>query len=117
MDQMVGGWVFRLLGGPRRISRDSTEEAEAEGNGGDDEPEPWVPVLTVFDRVQATIITARLQDEGIPAHIRQESASSVFPVTVGILGEIDVMVPKLMEEKALALIDALLGPDESNSPG
>jgi len=115
---MVGGLVFRLLGRSRKGTHSSTKEAEAEGTGGDDdEPESWVPVLTIFDQVQATIITARLQDEGIPAHIRQESASSAIPVTVGILGEIDVMVPKLLEEKALALIDAVLGPDESNSSG
>lgn len=114
---MVGGLVFRLLGRSRRDTHSSTEEAEAEGTGGDDEPESWVPVLTIFDQVQATIITARLQDEGIPAHMRQEAASSAIPVTVGILGRIDIMVPKLMEEKALALIDAVLGPDESESPG
>ncbi len=110
---MVGGWVFRLLGGPKRISRDSTKETEAEGTGGEDDPESWVPVLMVFDQVQARVITARLQDEGIPAHMRQEAASSAIPVVVGILGRIDIMVPKLMEEKALALIDALLGSDES----
>lgn len=113
---MVGGWVFRLLGGSRRAARDSSEEAEAENTGGDDEPESWVPVLTLYDRVQATIITARLQDEGIPARIRQEAASSAIPVTVGILGRLDIMVPKLMEEKALALIDALIESDESGSP-
>jgi hypothetical protein len=114
---MVGGLVFRLLGAFRRAKDDSSEEAEAVGGGGDDDPDSWVSVLTVFDPVQATIVTARLQDEGIPARIRQESASTAIPVTVGILGKIDIMVPKLMEEKSLALVDVVLGSDEPGPSG
>lgn len=85
------------------------EEAEAEGEAGkgDDEPAPWVEVLTVFNQVQATIAAARLEDEGIPVRVRHEAASSAIPVNVGILGRIDVLVPKPLSEKALGVLEAV----------
>ena len=101
-NRLVLVWLGGILGSPDT----QTAEEEKEGAGGDDEPDPWVVVLCVFDIVQATIARARLEDEGIPVRMRQESANTAIPVTVGILGRIDVLVPESMQDKALGVLDA-----------
>jgi hypothetical protein len=70
---------------------------------------PWVVVLTAVDMVQATIGAARLRDAGIPAHIRQEAASSAYPVGVGILGRIEVLVPEPLAAQAGGVLADTLG--------
>jgi hypothetical protein len=105
---MVSGLVAGLLRGlgrrPRRAAR--SEEKAGEAGKGDDEPVPWVPVLAVFNMAQAALAIARLRDEGIPAQLRHEAASTAIPVNVGILGMIDVIVPEPMAEKAMMVLDA-----------
>ena len=106
---MLQGLVLKLLGKTKAGSREGAREAAGEGTGGDDEPTPWVTVLTSFNTVRTTIAAARLRDEGIPVRIRQEAASSVYPVGVGLLGQIDVLVPEPMADKALDVLEATLG--------
>ena len=103
---MVGGLVVGLLRGLGFFghAEQSGEEAGEAGKG-DDEPAPWVPVLAVFNMAQAALAIARLRDEGVPARLRQEAASTAIPVSVGILGRIDVMVPESMAEKAMLILD------------
>jgi len=110
-NRLVLVWLGGIFGSPDT----QTTEEEKEGAGGDDEPDPWVVVLSAFDIVQATIARARLVDEGIPVRVRQESANTAIPVTVGILGRIDVLVPESMQDKALGVLDAepALDPDEA----
>jgi hypothetical protein len=74
-----------------------------QGKGGE-RPSDWVVVHETLSDIEARIVTSRLQDEGIPARIRREAASRAFPVGVGILGRVDVMVPEPMEEKARLLL-------------
>lgn len=109
---MLGHLTWGLFGGKARGEDEDSaaQEAAGEGTGGDDEPAPWVSVLTSFDVVQATIAAARLRDEGIPARQRQEGASSALPVNAGLLSRIDVMVPEPLAEKARAVL-ADLAPD------
>lgn len=111
---MLQGMMWRLFGAGSSRSEDDAAEQAGEAGGGDDEPAPWVAVLTVFNWVQARLAAARLQDEGIPAQIRQEAVSTALPVSVGILGRIDVIVPEPMVDKALGIledVEALEGDD------
>jgi hypothetical protein len=108
-----------LRGRPRRARRKKVErsqEVNGEAGKGDDEPASWVPALTVFNQVQAHMTVARLGDQGIPARLRREAASRALPVNVGLLGLIDVMVPELMLEQALEIVEDLaeaeIVPDE-----
>lgn len=104
---MLQGMVWWANGGGIDRGAGKAGEASSEAAGGDDDPAPWVTVLSAFNTVQATIAVARLGDEGIPARARQEAASSALPVNAGILSRIDVLVPEPMAEKALAVLDAL----------
>jgi hypothetical protein len=101
---LVSGLLRGLgLGKPRRAAW--SDEQAGEAGKGDDEPVPWVPVLAVFNMAQAALAVARLSDEGIPARLRQEAVSRAIPLNVGIIGMIDVMVPELMAEKAVLILD------------
>lgn len=102
LNSLVMGWLGGLLG-----DRTGTTSEEKEALGGDDDPDPWAVVLSVFDIVQATIARARLEDEAIPCRLRQEGASVALPVNVGILGRIDVLVPESLQEKALDVLAAV----------
>lgn len=78
--------------------------AEAERGRGEDESSPWKTVATVYDQASAVLMTAFLKDAGIPVRIRQEAVSSALPVTVGLLGRIELRVPESMQHKALLIL-------------
>lgn len=101
---MLQGMVWRLFGSGR--TGEAEKETAAEAGKGDDEPALWTAVLTACGPVQTKmlILAARLNDEGIPAHLRPEAVSSALPLTVGALSRIDLMVPQPMAEKALVIL-------------
>lgn len=100
------------------MENDETQPAEtaSERGSGEDEPSPWVVVLEAFNQPQAVIAVARLEDEGIPARIRQEGVSSALPVSVGIIGRISVLVPEALREKALRVLSDTLEMDDDDLP-
>jgi hypothetical protein len=102
----IGGLVWGLLGNPGKGKSERKEKsAEREAGKGDDEPSSWVRVLTVYTPAEAQIGASRLQDEGIPVRLSQEAASSALPVTVGILGQIHILVPEPMYERAERVLE------------
>jgi hypothetical protein len=120
---MLQGWVWRLMGAgagrAKRGKRGGQADAasgEEEAGRGEDEPAPWVVVLTVYDPVGAAIAAARLGDEGIPVRTRQEAASSVLPVGLGILGRIDLLVPEPRAEEALVILEDVGALDADDEP-
>lgn len=77
---------------------------EGETTGGDDEPVEWVPVATAMGEIEANVIAGRLNSEGIPTRIRQESAGAALGLTVG-LGQILVLVPEPVVERAVRILE------------
>ncbi|MCC6905829.1 MAG: DUF2007 domain-containing protein, partial [Anaerolineae bacterium] len=84
-------WLAWLLAGLARMIDDGP---------GEPPDEPWVAVASAGSLAEADVIAARLALEDIPAYVRRESASTALPLTVGLLGEIDVMVPASEEARA-----------------
>lgn len=82
----------------------SDEEADGETNAGEEQDVGWVTVLVVWDSADAVVIVARLQDESIPALARPQAASSAIPVTVGMLSEIEILVPEAMADRAIDVL-------------
>ncbi len=68
--------------------------------------ENYETVTTASGQLEAEMIKAFLESNGIPALLNQESAGIVFGLTVGPLGEVKVLVPvdKLEEARAI-LVD------------
>jgi hypothetical protein len=54
--------------------------------------------------MEAEIVRGRLESEGIPAIIRNESAGQIYGLTMGGLARADVLVPAPLAEKAIELL-------------
>ena len=80
----------------------------ADTTPGGSTPERWV-VIAIVSPVEAEVMRSKLESERIPCILQRESAGAVFGITFGPLGEVRVLVPESMADKAL---DLLSGPDD-----
>lgn len=96
--------LFGRMKSQAQASDWSDEEADGETNVADEQDVGWVTVLVVWDSADAVVIVARLQDESIPALARPQAASSAIPVAVGMLSEIDILVPEAMADRAVEVL-------------
>lgn len=80
------------------------KESEDETSPGGVEPIRWVRVAVALGPAHAEILRGRLEAEGIPARVLQEPAGSVYGLTVGLLGQIDVVVPQEYAAQAHELL-------------
>lgn len=64
-----------------------------------------VVVYIANGQLHAASIKIFLEAAGIPAWTDQESAGIVHGLTVGSLGMVEILVPKLFEKDALELLD------------
>jgi len=67
--------------------------------------ENWVEVLKTDDESEATIVQGLLETQGVECRVESYRVSQ-FPVAVGKLGQITVMVQDSDYENAKNLIDA-----------
>jgi Zn-dependent alcohol dehydrogenase len=66
-----------------------------------------VRLTTVYIAVgqpEAQIIKGRLENEGIPAVLRYESAGIIYGITVDGLGRVEVQVPDFLAEEARQIL-------------
>lgn len=61
-------------------------------------------VFVANGKLEAETVKILLESFGIPAFINQESAGSTYGLTVGPLGEVDVMVPERFLKEAKKII-------------
>jgi hypothetical protein len=67
----------------------------------------WEKITDVPGRIQAEVLKAFMESEGVPVHLIQEGlGESVYPFTFGPLGEVQVFVPKEKLEQARALLES-----------
>jgi hypothetical protein len=64
-------------------------------------PAEWLVVFSTDNLPEAHIIAGRLQHEGIPSWVHQQPGASGLGITVGLLGELKVLVAA--EDYAAAL--------------
>jgi hypothetical protein len=76
----------------------------------------WVVILSTDNVSEAHIVAGRLQYEGIAAWVHQQPGVSGLGITVGVLGEVRVLVNADDYEVATAILDQELPPllDEDN---
>ena len=77
--------------------------------------EPLVVVCTVAGRMEAERLKSWLEAEGIPAMVSQEGAGQAYGMTLGLMGEAEVLVPASRAADAEALL-ACLESGETASP-
>lgn len=61
---------------------------------------------------QASIVSGRLETEGIPVKLKYEAAGRIYALTVDGLGEVKVQVPAALLEKARLTLMAIYRDDE-----
>lgn len=67
-------------------------------------------------KLEAESVKILLESFGIPAFVNQESAGSTYGLTVGLLGEVEVIVPlSRLEEAKKVIADMNSGTFENNS--
>ena len=66
--------------------------------------DPYVTVETVAGRPEAEFIKSMLNAEGIECELSQEAAGSVFGLSVGTLGAVDILVPTSVAGRAKRMI-------------
>ncbi len=69
----------------------------------------WYVVATTFGLTEASIIAGRLQSLGIPTTIHREAAGAALGLSIGRLGQAQVLVPEKYYDFAMATLE----PDES----
>jgi hypothetical protein len=84
--------------------------------GGSDREAEWVIVYVAFGPEEAQIVRQSLMVNDIPAVMRMDSLDSIFGTTLGL--GVRVMVPRALEDRALALLDgdAASGDMEDGDP-
>ncbi len=66
----------------------------------------WSTVFVAQGMTQASIVSGRLETEGIPIKLKYEAAGRIYALTVDGLGEVKVQVPaSLLEEARRVLMD------------
>ncbi|HEY48543.1 MAG TPA: DUF2007 domain-containing protein [Dehalococcoidia bacterium] len=69
------------------------------------EQSKFVVVCKVQGELQASVIKAHLESEGIPVLLKYDSAGKVFGLTVDGLGEVRILVPQEFAEDAKRIIE------------
>lgn len=72
----------------------------------------WREVLSTDNMAEAHIIAGRLEYEGLHPRVHQEPLGSALGLTVGMLGEVLVLVPEAEFEAAQRLLDDDSGDDD-----
>jgi Putative prokaryotic signal transducing protein len=67
------------------------------------EAQRWV-VIAIVSWTEATVMRSKLESENIPCLLQREAAGAVFGITIGPLGEVRVLVPEPLADKAVELL-------------
>jgi len=94
---------------PKRTLLPQASAATHETTPGGDHEVRWKVVAVARGLAPASIISGRLETEGIPTRVQQEPAGVAIGLTIGLLGEAKVLVPESLAEQAL---DILSGADQ-----
>jgi hypothetical protein len=108
------GWFKRRRadqadsGGTAETPGETSSAGASVTTGGGSSQEPVV-VWEAANMMEAQVVKARLESEGIPAFIRSEAAGVIYGLTAGSLARADVLVPGPLADKA---VDLLFGAED-----
>src|SRR5512141_2269420 len=71
---------------------------------GGDERLRWV-VIAIVSWAEAEVMRSKLESEGIPCLLQREAAGTAFGITIGPMGEVRVLVPETLADRALELLN------------
>ena len=62
--------------------------------------EKWEVACRASGMTNANIVAGRLKTEGIPTRLKYEAVGAIYAITIDGLGEVKVMVPESLLDKA-----------------
>ncbi|HYA15004.1 MAG TPA: DUF2007 domain-containing protein [Syntrophales bacterium] len=62
--------------------------------------EKWEVACRASGMTNANIMAGRLETEGIPTRLRYEAVGAIYVITIDGLGEVEIMVPEGLLDKA-----------------
>jgi hypothetical protein len=68
-------------------------------------PQEWMVVFSTDNLSEAHIVAGRLKSEDIPAWVHQQPGASGFGITIGLFGEVRVLVNAVDYAQALKILD------------
>lgn len=74
--------------------------------------EKWRTVFIAQGMAQASIVRGRLETEDIPVKLKYEAAGRIYALTVDGLGQVEVLVPAALLEKARRTLMDIYREDE-----
>lgn len=80
--------------------------------------QPIQSVYVANGQIEANIIKGMLEAAGIPAEISQEGAGEIYGITIGLMGEVHVLVAADRAAEAAALLSTMEqeAPAEAETP-
>jgi hypothetical protein len=67
----------------------------------------WIPVYTAQGRLSAEMIRLLLESFGVTAILSQESVGTIYGLTIGDLGEVDILVQENQIEDAREILKGM----------
>jgi len=67
--------------------------------------EKWELVIEVSGELQADLLRNLLEAQGIKVFLNQEGAGKAYGLTVGPLGQVQVLVPEHQSQEARQIVD------------
>lgn len=67
----------------------------------------YVPIYTAYGKLAGEMVRLLLESMEIPAKMMQESAGVALGLTIGMLGQVKILVPLEHEREARELIQAM----------
>ncbi|MBE9473708.1 MAG: DUF2007 domain-containing protein [Chloroflexi bacterium] len=67
--------------------------------------EKWELVIEVSGELQANLLRNLLEAQGIQVFLNQEGAGKAYGLTVGPLGQVQVLVPEHQSQEARQIVD------------
>ncbi len=81
----------------------------------------WVSVAKIHDDIQAEVLRGLLEAQDIPVVLSKEGAGRAIGLTVGSLGEVDILVPESYQSEARETLASYergeFEADDSGDPG
>ena len=66
--------------------------------------EKWEVACRASGITNANIVSGRLETEGIPTRLKYEAVGAIYAITINGLGEVKVMVPESLLDKAREIL-------------
>ena len=67
----------------------------------------WTTVYNTIDPVEVQIIISKLADKGIRSYAARQSIGHYMPGVVGSIGEVEIKVPEIDRDAAIAVLMSL----------